>query len=285
MSTDGGAGSGSGAAGAGGNGTPPASSGQGAPPASSGDWTTSLNDELKGYVQNKGFKAPQDVLESYRNFEKLQGVPQERLLKLPENMDTPEGRAVLERLGMPKEPKDYGFKAPEGEAPETYDKLAQAFHAAGLTKAMAEKVMAHFENEGKATLESQTQAQEAKKKEALATLQKEWGTAFEQNKEIVNQGAKALGLTNEQMAGLSQALGPDKAMLLLHKLSVSTGEHKFVAGNNANGGINTPQQAQNKINELIKDSNFFTKMNSGDAAAKQLWDKLHQEAFAGMQSL
>jgi len=49
-----------------------------------GEWYAGIADEgLRGYVQTKGFKDPGALAESYRNLEKLQGVPQERLLKLP----------------------------------------------------------------------------------------------------------------------------------------------------------------------------------------------------------
>ena len=71
------------------------------------DWTTGLSDDLKGFVQNKGFKAPTDILESYRGLEKAMGAKAEHLIKLPENMDSPEGRAIWERLGAPKDAKDY----------------------------------------------------------------------------------------------------------------------------------------------------------------------------------
>ena len=82
------------------------------------DWTTGLNDDLRSYVQNKGFKDTAAVVESYRNFKKLHGVPQDRILKLPENLDTPEGRAISERLGAPKDAKDYSINLPKEGADE-----------------------------------------------------------------------------------------------------------------------------------------------------------------------
>ena len=77
---------------------------QGSAPAST-DWTSGLTDEMRGYVQNKGFKAPQDVVESYRNFEKLHGVPQDRILKLPENLDTQRGKLSGSALVLRKKPR------------------------------------------------------------------------------------------------------------------------------------------------------------------------------------
>ena len=33
------------------------------------DWTTGLNEDTRGFVQNRGFKDPGMVLDSYRNME------------------------------------------------------------------------------------------------------------------------------------------------------------------------------------------------------------------------
>src|SRR5690606_18358521 len=67
------------------------------------DWTSGFSDDLKGFVQNKGFKDPASVLDSYRNLEKLMGTPKERLLRLPENMDDANAMGeIYTRLGRPQ---------------------------------------------------------------------------------------------------------------------------------------------------------------------------------------
>ena len=84
-----------------------------AAPSTPPSWTTGFTDELKGYVDAKGFKDAQSVVESYRNFEKIKGVPQERLLTLPEKDEDPSWNDVWKRLGRPDQPKDYQLEVPK----------------------------------------------------------------------------------------------------------------------------------------------------------------------------
>lgn len=245
------------------------------------EWTSDLDDGLKGYVQNKGFKSPKDVIESYRNFEKLRGVPQERLLALPENMNlsTPEGRAVFERLGAPKEAKDYKIEIPK-ENGDT--KLADWFRDVAYKNGMTHEQVAGLVgawNESRSNAQkSMVEALTLKSQEQEANLKKEWGGAFDQNLNIAKAGAKAFGITDQQMDALEDSLGYDGALKLLHKFGVSTGEHQFHAGQPPKGGILTPLQARQKIQELSADAGFYNRLKTGDVAAKQEWERLNKMA-------
>lgn len=246
------------------------------------DWTTGFNDDQKAYVQNKGFKNPGEILESYKNYEKLQGVPQDRLLRLPENMDSPEGRAVWERLGLPKEAKDYGLKAPEqGGDPKLAEWAQGIFHEIGIPRGMAEKLLGKW-NE-RMTGESKTleQNRTAFLTDAQNNLKTAWGNNFDQNKTIADQAAIRLGMGEKEVAALGQALGPDKAMQLLHKFGTATGEHTFVDGRPPGSGNMDPGQAKSAIDTMIGDATFRKRLSEGDADARRQWDNAHKMAFPG----
>src|SRR4051812_7514574 len=88
-------------------GTPPPSTGtpppSGGAPAAPADWTAGLNEATRGFVENRGFKDPQTLADSYVNLEKLMGVPKDRLLQVPEKDDDAEGWGkVYNRLGRPE---------------------------------------------------------------------------------------------------------------------------------------------------------------------------------------
>ncbi len=244
------------------------------------DWTTGFNEEMKGYVQTKGFKDPAAVLESYRNFEKLHGVPAERLLKLPENMDSPEARQIWEKIGRPKDSKDYIIDVPKDAAEPGDIEWLRAVADTGnytqkqldtLVKAIATRQEAEF----KATdLKS---AQEFQVQEG--NLKREWGAAFEQNVNLAKSGANALGLSKADVDQLESVKGFEATMRLLHKLGTATGEHTFVSGNSVpSQGVLAPAQAKAKISELIRDVNFQARYKSGDADARRQWDLLNQQA-------
>jgi len=236
------------------------------PPAAP-DWTAGFSDDTKGFVQNKGYKGPQDVIDSYRGLEKLLGVPPERIIKLPESMDQPEARAVWERLGTPKEAKDYGLDA----------NLATDFLEIGVPKEMAAKIVAKQAERQKLADAANVENQKTLLANADLALKKEWGMAYDQNRAIVDASARNLGLKEEEVASLGQVLGMDKAMKLLHGLGVKTGEHSFVTGQQVSSSVLSPEQARQRKAELMKDNGFVTKLYSGDVEARKTWDRVHQQ--------
>jgi hypothetical protein len=258
------------------------------PAATPTDWTTGFNDDQKAFVTTKGFKAPSDILESYRNFEKLQGVPQDRLLKLPENMDTPEGRAVFERLGTPKEAKDYNLAAllpKENADPKLADWAQGVFHEIGMPRGMAEKFIKKWNERSGSSHKEMTDARTAMLNQADQNLKSTWGNAYDRNKELANQGAMALGLDEKAIGALGSALGPDKAMLLLHKLATATGEANFHDGTPAGSDIMSVQEAKGKIASMMSDKTFAKRLSEGDTDARRQWDNAHKMAYPGTISL
>jgi hypothetical protein len=255
----------------------PASTASAAPAPT--DWTTSLNDDLRGYVQTKGFKAPQDVVESYRNFEKLHGVPQDRMLKIPENLDTPEGRAIFEKLGAPKDPKEYKIEfAKEAADAQAADWFRDVAHKNGFTHRQVENFLKAYNERAQTMTKAQMDAHESVIKEADMALKKEWGSAFEQNKSIADQAAIKLGMNETQIKALGAALGPDKALKLLADLGKATGEAGFVTGQTAGSNMMTPEQAKSEIRGLMNDQAFIARVSRGEPEALKQWNRLNQMA-------
>lgn len=240
------------------------------------DWMTGISDDMKGYIQNKGWKGVHDLANSYLNLEKLRGVPEDRLLKLPESMDAPEARAVWERLGAPKEAKEYGLD------PKTVgEHLATDFHEIGVPKDMASKIVAKQAARHAESLEKSKMETQAALAQADLSLKKEWGMAYDQNRAIVDAAARALGISNDEVSAMGSSLGMDKAMKFLHKLGVSTGEAIFVGGQPANNGMLTPESARQRKNELMRDQGFMAKWNAGDTEALKTWTNLHKMMAPG----
>lgn len=259
-----------------------------APPA--GDWMSGLDDDSKGYVGNKGFKGPKDVLDSYRNLEKSIGVPPEKLVKLPERfyddkgVVTPEGRSVFERLGAPKDPKEYGFKAGEGQDQGLVDNFGKWAQDAGLSKQQAEKILNSFNEtqKGQVTaLKEQIKVKHAAEEMALKT---EWGQALEQNTNIAKQAAQKLGMTSEQITALANQLGHAGTMKMFLNFGKSLGEAGFVGGSQQSHVLE-PVTAQSKIKELQSDKTFGARLMNGDSDAKAQWQRLHEQAYPGIMNV
>jgi hypothetical protein len=246
-----------------------------------------FNEDLKGYVGNKGFKDPGALADAYRNLEKLQGVPQDRLLKLPEQFYddkgalTAEGRGIYERLGAPKNAADYGIEVPkEGGDPKLMEHFTKLFYEAGVPKAAAQKIVAEWNGYQAAAATAMKDAQTAAHRDQVNALQKEWGAAYESNTNIAKDAVRRLGWDAAKIDAVASAIGHADTMKLLSNLGKATGESTFVTGQRASTPME-PASAKARITELMTDRDFGNRLMSGDAEAKATWQRLHEQAHQG----
>lgn len=248
------------------------------------DWTSGLNDDLKGYVQTKGFKDTTAVLDSYRNLEKLMGAPKERLVRLPEKDDDAEGWSqVFERLGRPKEAKEYGIKAPAelGDA-KFIETMQAAFHEAGLSKRQAEQIVGKWNEHMTGTITSNKEMYQAKLAEQEQTLKKEWGMAYEQNVKAGQRAAQMFGIDGATIDKLEETMGFAGVMKLMHQIGSKIGEDSFVSADGKESSFSgslTPEAARHRIDALKKDPDFAKKIADNNAEARAEWDRLHKFAY------
>lgn len=257
------------------------------PPAS--DWTTGLNDDDKGYVQNKGFKDTGALLGSYRNLEKLVGTPQERVLKLPEKEDAPEWNDIYGKLGRPEKPENYKIPVPAGDDGAFSKEAAKWFHEAGISQKQAEKIASKW-NEHAATLGAKgAQDAEAKSLQAkadAADIKKEWGAAYEQNLNIVDAAAAKFGMDEKQITALKDSMGLKGALQFLYNIGSKLGEGEFITGNGGPGGFGgalSPVAAEQKIKTLMADPEFSKRYLNGEADAREEMKRLHEMAFPAVR--
>lgn len=243
-------------------------------------WTTNLSPDLQNYVSTKGFKSPETVLDSYRNLEKLHGVPSERLLKLPEKSDDPSWGDIYSKLGRPEKAADYGFKAPEGGNEALADWAKNAMHEAGLSHSQAEKIFNGF-SEFETNQNAQSGQDYATNIEAQETaLKKEWGIAYDKNVNLAQKAANSFGIEAEMMDSMEKAMGFDGLMKHLQNIGSKMGEDSFVGGDAPAGfGAMTPPQAQSRLRALRADSSFSKRLMNKDIEATTEWDNLHKMAY------
>lgn len=251
--------------------------------AATTDWTSGFNDDLKGFVQNKGFKDPASVLDSYRNLEKLMGTPKERLLRLPENMDDATAMGeIYTRLGRPQTPEDYKIEVPkDGDA--SFAKWAQGtFHELGLTTKQASALVNKWNEFAVNHQNGMTEKSAAEMQAQHDGLKREWGAAFDQNISVAKRAAAEFGISAEVIDKMESAMGFTQVMKLMHTIGAKLGEGEFVTNGSRGGSFNgalTPDQARNKINSLRQDNEFIKRYTNGDASAKAEMERLHAMAY------
>lgn len=245
------------------------------------DWTTGFNDELKGYIQAKGFKDPNSLLDSYRGLEKLMGAPKDRLLKLPEKADAPEWNEIYSKLGRPQDPKSYKFEGIEGVDPKLEGWARENFHKLGLTQQQGENLLKSYRELETTESKNLMEQKQNSIKSQEETLKKEWGSAFDQNIQVARKAAAQFGMDAKTIDGLESAMGYDGVMKFLQNIGSKIGESAFVGPNSAKGfgNVMTPSQAQFEISELRRDSGFIQKWSSGDREAREKLEQLHKWAY------
>lgn len=257
----------------------------GAPPAAAPAapaWLKGADETTVGYVQNKGWTEPVQVLEGYRNLEKLLGADKAgRAVVLPGDKAEPaEVAAFYDKLGRPADPKDYKIAVPEGYDTGFAEAARAKFHELGITAKQAEGLAA-WNNEyvGGLAAKQQNQTAEAFQKD-VATLKEEWGAAHDQNVVVARNVVNALGWDAAKIDKLSASIGHAELMKTLHQLGTRMGEDAFVGGKDTQyGGAMTPGQAKARIQELRNDKAFAAKYLSRDADAVAEMTKLQRYAY------
>lgn len=254
-------------------------------------WHKGIEAETVGFWQNKGLDISDPkalsikLTEQYRAAEKHIGAPADRILRLPEKADDAAGwSAVHERLGMPKEAKDYdlsGVKFSDGKELEAgfIDSMRAALHGARVPKDAAPTVVTavvkYMEDANSAAAAINKSKGDAEK----ATLAKNWGTNFDFNHLKAIEGARRLGISPEGVKLMEGQVGYSAVMEAMRKIGVGTTEATFVergAGSGANGIVPTTREgAISRRAALMEDKAWGKRYISGDVQAKQEMDALN----------
>lgn len=252
--------------------------------ASAPDWTTGFNDEHKGFVQNKGWKAPTEMVDSYRNLEKLLGVPKEQLIQLPKDDDPASWESVHTRLGRPATPEGYKFETPKEGSPEFTKWAAEQFHKAGLSEKQAKPLLENWNNFVKGMSEKKTQEFAGKIAADGQALKKEWGAAYDQNLDAAKRAAREFGVDAKVVDGIERSAGFAATMKFFQTIGQKLGESSYVSGNGSNSqaggnGPMTPAQAKDRINSNRGDPAFVKNYLAGNSKEKAEMERLHKFAY------
>tara|TARA_B100000809_G_scaffold205492_1_gene207236 strand:+ start:5042 stop:5902 length:861 start_codon:yes stop_codon:yes gene_type:complete len=256
-------------------------------PASAGGWTDGLAEDAQGYIENKGWDGPDQMLDSYRNLEKSIGVPADKLLHMPKDAEDAEGwNNVYNRLGRPETAEDYqlsGAEVPEG-AIDLTGNLKEWAHEAGLSQQQTAMIYDKYNGRvGELAAEQQQQADEVAQNEE-AQLRKEWGPAWEENIAAAQRFRQRFGVDTETIDKLEQALGLRGVLELTAQIGRGLGEHASPQSQGEDSGDGlpfgmTPGAAKAKIGDLMLDKEFMSQYSEGNKQAGERMTRLHAIAY------
>ena len=255
---------------------------QAVPPQAAPAWLANADETTVGYVQNKGWTEPTQVLEGYRNLEKLLGADKAgNAIVIPKSDDPKEWGAVFDKLGRPTGADGYKVALPPGGDASVQNQVLAKFHELGLTKTQGESLASWYNELGTNSIA----AQEAAKQQAFQAddqaIRTTWGQAYTQNLAQAQQAARGLGLDAAMIDKMSEGIGHKATMELLQKIGAKMGEDTFVATGDQQGFSNalTPGQAKAEIQALMADKDFTKQYLNGNAEARAKMGRLHSFAF------
>jgi len=268
-------------------------------PAATPSWTEGMAAEDVGFIENKGWKGPGEMLTSYRHAEHVRGMSAESVVELPKDPDNAEQMgAFYTRLGRPESAEKY--ELPEAQVGEGSVDLAPKFRewafAAGLNQRQTRAIFDAYQTELQTIVQGQTEAQNQNVQVAEQQMRTEWGAEYEANMGHAKRFAAVFGLSEQWLeaieGGLASEEDPSGAKGLWRgaaKIGRALSEHKFPGEAVETTELGTtPAVAQTQINELHMDKDFLAayqnRNNPGHQAAKDKMSRLHQLAYPGEQT-
>lgn len=273
--------------------TPPAAAPDAnAPPAAASDpFFKSLKDPaLRGYAEVKGYKHADPVefsealLKSYQNLEKLRGVPAERLLTLPENMEDAEAmKPILEKLGYaaPAEASAYGFTEIEGAEPEVAKGYAELAMKHGIPVKQAQAVFADIiamEKQARESLMTEVAEETAAE---IGRLQGEWGPKYDERIEVARRAVRQFGFTEDELKQMETNVGAAAMYKRFHQIGLSLQEGGFVEGAAKTSMVMSPDAARTEHARLMQDRDFMARYLRGERDAREKMSRLNQVIAGG----
>jgi hypothetical protein len=249
-------------------------------------WHNVLDAEMRTYALKKGYdltdpmKAFMASARGHMEAEKFIGVPPNRLLKLPEDVNDEAGwKAVYQRFGAPVDKNGYDFSQVKFSDGSDLDQSFAEFmrtkafelHLPTTSAAALSQAFVGFMEEGDKR-ESEAMAQ--KLTEEKAQLQKDWGNNYEYNRQTAVQGAQKLKVTAEDVATLEKAVGYSRVMEIFRKVGAGTTEDSYISGKQGGEFMTTQQTAQTRLNELMANPQWQGRFLQNEPEARREFEQL-----------
>lgn len=242
-------------------------------------WYHGASEEDAGYAQNKGWKGPLDVLTGYRNIEKLMGVPEDQIAKIPGPEDDDGWNALHDKMGRPETADKYEVAMPEeGGSEELSEWFKTAAHESGLSQRQVTAMVPLWNAKMAEMGEAMGQEQAAQSEASMQSLKGEWGSQWDKNHTSADQAIRMLGISDERLQPYKDAgLGADM-LKLFADIGQRVQEDKFVSGTTSTQLGTSPEAAGQQIAELKMNKDFMEAYMNSEKPG-------HAEAVSKMKRL
>lgn len=248
-------------------------------------WLESLDEEDRALAQSRAWDSPKKALTSYRELERLKGVPPDRLVTLPSEDDDPEAwNNVYRKLGAPEKPDEYDI-AVDIQDENRLNQFREVAHKIGLTKKQA-AALAEFDAQFMSSLSEQrmqqTQEQIQKEEEAL---KREWGDGYDRNLQAARKAAQTYGFTEEEIDKLQSISSYSSVLKRFYEIGRTIGKEDTFETSGSSRSMNfnavSPAEARQRKMDLLNDPNFRKQYLSGNPDAVERISFLEEKISGG----
>lgn len=241
------------------------------------EWTAALSEDARGFVRNKGWARPTDLLDSYRHLERLVGA--DRIALPRDENDRTNWERVWNRLGRPEKPEGYKLPMPETGGDKA---LAKAFagraHELGLTTKQAKGLVEWWNGAAGEGLERTQRQNQAREAAEVDTLKAELGSTFDGEAAAARRAAHLFGFDAETLTRIERAIGTAAMLRRFMAIGRALGEDRFEGGSDAGFGPSV-EGARARIEGLKADPAWTKRYLGGDEAAKAELQRLMRAAY------
>lgn len=251
------------------------------------DWTATLPDDIKSVVTAKGWKAPTDVINSYRNLETTLGT---KRFELPApNWDEKKWGEFYTAAGRPESPDKYS-KA-EAKLPDSV-KLDEAvlksadehLFKLGLSDKQAKGAKEWYYGFIAQQESTAVAARQKALDDANAALKTAWGDKFDENTGYVKKAYEKFSTPEFEKELIDSGLGNNpKIIEMFAKIGRAMSEDTAAGKGPGALDVKDAETAKSEIARLKTDAKFNEAyFNSGHVEHKKMvaeWTALHDRAY------
>lgn len=246
------------------------------------DWYNSLSADgengasLRDWVKASGVKDLNGLAKIARDNQAA--LRESGRVKMPGSDAKPEEVAAWHKaIGVPEAPEGYELRGPAGEDgnPVPLNEgltgpLAASAIKHGIPKAALEGLVQDFVT----AQQDQIFAADKAARDAASAWFKAQGSEGQAKLAAIDRAAEALGLSGQEVIGLRNVLGADKALPLLARIGEGMGEDRFVDGGKLRFGV-SGAQAQTELDRLKADPAWVSKATKPGTAENAHYNRLN----------
>jgi hypothetical protein len=247
------------------------------------NWKESLPQELRADPSLEKLKSVGDVVKSYINIQKMIG--QDKAIIPQKGAPPEEVRAYLEKVGLPKDAKDYSVEAPKaGQVDQPFfDGFKQAAFAAGVLPEQASKLVDWFAKTNEEAFKAQVTEHNDKVTKGINDLKAEWGDKYKENVDLAKAAMKEFATPEQQKWAKEIGLGSHPDFIkMMAKAGAGLSEAKLKGDGaaNANDAL-TPAEAKLKIKEIESNMKhpYYDSKHADHKVAKEEMAKYYKYAY------